>query len=33
MSYTLKALDTSTIGIKIENDSLDLKWGDLHIIG
>jgi len=33
MSYTLKTLDTSTIGIKIENDSLDLKWGDLHIIG
>ncbi len=33
MCYTLKAIDASTIGIKIENDSLDLNWGDLHIFG
>jgi type VI secretion system secreted protein VgrG len=32
MSYALKALETSTVAVKIENDSLDLKWGDLHII-
>jgi hypothetical protein len=33
MSYTLKALDASTIAVKIENDSMDLNWGDLHIFG
>ncbi len=32
MAYALKVLDTSTTAIKIENDSLDMKWGALHII-
>ena len=30
-AYALKGLDTSTVGISIANDSLDLNWG-FHII-